>query len=303
MKHIRDKFLSLTSSPTGRFLTIVAAAIAAIVMVRGCQTPKLTTDVSHLVEKDTIGERVRETDPRRFPTSPTRTNGTAPGLPPLRLVDSNAPASTGEIALPPRRLIPCKLVNTVDSSSLDTPVIGLVTQNVYWRGRLMIPKDTEVHGRAQAHHLRDRIGSQGAWILIWTNGAETSIAGVALDMDKQDGQWGPTDGSAGLRGSREQSGKAEEIKLFAATFLAGLTEPFQQRQNSLLGSQVLPTLKNAALSGGGEVIESYAERLLRTIERESTFVRVPGGKTFYLYTLDPLRPPIDPINNPSSPRP
>ena len=50
--------------------------------------------------------------------------------------------------------------------------------------------------------------------------------------------------------------------------------------------------------GVGEVMESYAQRLLRTIEQESTFVRVPAGKAFYLYSLDPIRPPV--TNSPAA---
>lgn len=307
MNKILEYFRRLTASQAGRFISIVVAALAAVVVVRGCQQPKLAVDVSNLIPRDTSGERVREIDDQKLPTPRpqpvSKTNAATPVLPAIRFAGSNSPAPSAGLMLPARRLIPCKLVNTVDSSSLDTPIIALVTREVFWQGRLLVPKGTEVHGRAQAHHLRDRIGSQGAWVLIWPDGQEISINGLALDMDQKDDQWGLTDGSAGLRGSRERSGSAEEVKLFAATFLAGLTEPFQQRQNTLLGSEVLPTLKNAALSGTGEVIESYAGRLLRTIEQESTFVRVQGGKSFYLYTLEPIRPPVTPSNNTSSPQP
>ena len=51
-------------------------------------------------------------------------------------------------------------------------------------------------------------------------------------------------------------------------------------------------MQNAALSGVGEVMESYAQRLLNTIDQESTFVRVAAGKAFYLYTIDPIRSPV-----------
>ena len=306
MKPFREYFRQLTTSKTGGFITIVVAALAAIVVVRGCQPPRLAVDVSNLIKREESGELVRNADERKLPEPRpqpvSKTNTAVPVLPPIRFAVSNAPAPSAGPVLPARRLIPCKLVNTVDSSSLDTPIIALTTRDVFWRGQLLVPKGTEVHGRAQAHHLRDRIGSQGAWVLIWADGGEISLNGLALDMDQKDDQWGLADGSAGLRGTRENSGNAEKMKLFVATFLAGLTQPFQERQNTILGSQVLPTMKNAALSGTGEVLESYAERLLCTIEQESTFVRVPGGKTFYLYTLDPIHPPSN-RSTTSSPQP
>jgi len=307
MNTFRDNLRRLTGSKKGNVLLVAVAAVATIVVVRSCQRPPAAVDVTGSLESFSSGERVRPSEEIKLPTPRpqpvSRTNTPVSVLPPIRFAVSNAPAPAASLVLPGRRLIRCKLVNTVDSSSLDTPIIALVTTDVFWQGRLMVAKGTEVHGRAQAHHLRDRIGSQGAWVLIWADGGEVSINGIALDMDQKGEQWGLTDGSAGLRGSRERSGNPDEVKLFAATFLAGLTEPFQQRQNTILGSQVLPTMKNAALSGTGEVLESYAERLLHTIEQESTFVRVPGGKTFYLYTLDPIHPPVSRSTTTSSPQP
>ena len=128
-------------------------------------------------------------------------------------------------------------------------------------------------------------------MFVWRTGQTVPINGLALDRDRVGDHWGITDGSSGLRGSIEKTGNPEELKIFVATFLAGLTKPFEQRLNTVYGSQLLPTAQNAALSGAGEVIDSYAERLLRTIERESTFVRVGAGKSFYLYTLDRIVAP------------
>src|SRR5581483_8847357 len=42
------------------------------------------------------------------------------------------------------RLIPCELVITVDSSSIQTPIIGLVTEDIFHHGQLIIPAGTEV---------------------------------------------------------------------------------------------------------------------------------------------------------------
>ena len=61
------------------------------------------------------------------------------------------------------RLIPCETVITVDSASIQTPIIGLVTENIYFTGRLIIPAGTEVHGTAQADRSRERIASGTVW--------------------------------------------------------------------------------------------------------------------------------------------
>lgn len=245
-----------------------------------------------------MGEVVRnaQTFPavQRAIVPPPKTNSTPEPLPPIRWPGTNGAVSAETLTKPrlaSRRLIPVRLVNTVDSFSPETPIIGLVTEDVFFLGQLMIPKNTEVHARAQAGRFRDRIASQGSWTLVWPTGEELTVAGLALDRDYDGQRWGPTDGTYGLRGSLLRSDDFEELKLFFATFLAGMTEPFKERQTTVFGLQLAPTAENAALSGVGEVLQSYARRILENAERESLFVRVPSGRTFYLYTLEPIHPP------------
>ncbi len=101
------------------------------------------------------------------------------------------------------RLIPCALIVTVDSSSIQTPIIGLVTEDIYHNGRLIIPAGTEVHGKAQTDRTRERIASGDNWTLVWSSGEELRLSGIALDReaDPSGDGWAITDGSAGLRGN------------------------------------------------------------------------------------------------------
>ena len=62
------------------------------------------------------------------------------------------------------RLIPCETVITVDSSSIQTPIIGLVTEDIY-RGQMLIPAGTEVHGMAKTDHQRERIAGTPVGLL------------------------------------------------------------------------------------------------------------------------------------------
>ena len=72
---------------------------------------------------------------------------------------------------PPKRFIPfgtllkCKLVNTVDSSNLETPVIAILLEDVWQNGELVIPANTLVHGTARAGRIRDRITASGTLAL------------------------------------------------------------------------------------------------------------------------------------------
>ena len=103
------------------------------------------------------------------------------------------------------RLIPCELIVTVDSSGIQTPIIGLVTEDIYHNGRLIIPAGTEVHGKAQTDRSRERIASGNNWTLVWSSGEELRLSGIALDREADPGGdgWGITDGSAGLRAGKQ----------------------------------------------------------------------------------------------------
>jgi hypothetical protein len=188
------------------------------------------------------------------------------------------------------RLIPCELIVTVDSSAIQTPIIGLVTEDIYHNGRLIIPAGTEVHGKAQTDRSRERIASGNNWTLVWSSGEELRLSGVALDReaDPSGDGWAITDGSAGLRGRVLKTDDMAEIKLFAATFLSGAASAFTEQQNTIYGSQIAPTLQNAPLVGAQSVIQAYAKQISDSIQRDGFYVRVPAGKQFYLYVTQTI---------------
>lgn len=188
------------------------------------------------------------------------------------------------------RLIPCELTFTVDSSNIHTPIIGLVTEDIWHGGELIIPTGSEIHGRAQSGRFRDRIQTQDNWVIVFSDGRVLRFTGNGLtqDVDPDGHGWEVTDGSAGLRGQLITTTNPQEIKLLVATFLSGMSDLNQQTRGSVFGNQIVSNARNAALNGGGAVIDLYAQRILETIQRDATFVRVPSGSTFYVYLTQTL---------------
>jgi hypothetical protein len=232
--------------------------------------------------------------PSPLPTVPANQ---APTLVPISLfADSSAgvpPAKKlSAVFAPFGRLIPCETVITVDSSSIHTPIIGLVTENVYFRGKLVIPAGTEIHGTAQTDHQRERIASGNTWTFIWQNGMEMQIKAIALDreFDNSTNQtgWAITDGSAGLRGEIIKSDNFADIKLFAATFLSGAASALTEKQQTVFGPINSPTLNNAPFAGAQAVLQTYAQQIFDSIQKNGFYVRVPSGKQFYLYVLQTI---------------
>jgi len=218
-----------------------------------------------------------------------------PQLAPISLfADASAgvaePKSLGSIYAPYGRLIPCETVITVDSASIQTPIVGLVTESIYHAGKLVIPAGTEVHGTAQTDRHRERIASGNSWTFVWQGGEELRLKGVALDREFSGDQegWGITDGSAGLRGRILKTDNLAEIKLFAATFLSGAASSLTEKEQTIFGSVDSRSLNNAPFKGAEKVLSVYAQRIYDAIQRDGFYVRVPSGKQFYLYVVQTI---------------
>ena len=217
----------------------------------------------------------------------------------LFLAPPESSAATQPPSGPYGRLIPCETVVALESNHLETPIIGLVTEDVWHNGRLIIPAGAEVHGHAALDRTRERLAAQGGWRIVWRtpdadNGTELAVEGLALDreFDARTKSWGEHDGSAGLRGQVVKTDGDRELKLFAATFLATATAALQDTRTStgLLGESALPatTARNATLAGTGAVLREYAQTMREAIAKDGFYLRIPAGKAFYLYVTEKL---------------
>jgi hypothetical protein len=248
-------------------------------------------------------QRPDTTSPGESRPRGARDRGASPKPPaalPISLFASSASSGSAELSktyAPYGRMIPCETVVTIESSRLDTPVIGLVTEDVWHDGRLIIPAGAEVHGRASLDRSRERIAVAGRWVIVWRdgsslNGTELVLSGIALDRqrDETTGVFGMRDGSAGLVGQLIRSDNWHEIKLFASTFLAGMASGLQEMRNqgTAFGNLPVPVAsgKNAALQGTADVLNLYARQIQDVIARDGFYVRVPAGKQFYLYVTE-----------------
>jgi len=331
--------IQFVRSPLGAFLSFLLLVVIAFVVASGFQKSGEDAPAKEPSRSDLDltgkGQKVQTVNRSISPLAPSSSEPPAPPpassdsgkqkkatqLPPLSLYvePPNAPAPEqmplGDEYAPFGRLVQCELVVTVDSSSISTPIIGLVTDDVYHNGRLIIPAGTEVHGAAKVDRVRERIADGGSWTLVWQSGEELKVTGIALDREREPDEtgWSITDGSAGLRGQLLKSDDLAEVKLFAATFLSGAASSLTEREQTLFGSRATSSLRNAPFTGAQDVLNVYAKQILDTIQRDGFYVRVPAGKQFYLYvtqTLDKSHAivggtrlsKVSPKDSPSDPR-
>jgi hypothetical protein len=245
---------------------------------------------------------------------------TQPPVLPLTLFSAIAAKSGDESAsrAPYGRMIPCETVVTLESNRLATPVIGLVTEDVWENGQLIVPAGAEVHGRASLDRSRERLAAEGSWTIVWRTVAQQPahqlrVEGLALDRkrDRTTAALGEHDGTAGLRGQVLRTDDLRELKLFAATFLSTATMALQDTRSAagLLGESSIPasTARNASLAGTSAILREYAQQLRDAIARDGFYLRVPAGKAFYLYVTQSFGvsrvPPAAPTNVPPPPAP
>jgi hypothetical protein len=320
-------FLNFFKTKTGKlvaFIALFAAALTIFSVVRKHKpsaedAASVTALATNATDKPQVVQSVQrpmqvfnppppKSEPTNYPSSPssalpkpsrlpTVPANQAPVLSPISLfADSSAgipPAKKlSAVFAPFGRLIPCETVITVDSASIQTPIVGLVTENIYYRGKLVIPAGTEIHGTAQTDHQRERIASGNSWTLIWQNGLEMQIKAIALDREFENNTnqtgWAITDGSAGLRGEVIKSDNLADLKLFAATFLSGAAGALTEKQETVFGPINSPTLNNAPFAGAQSVLQTYAQQIFDSIQKNGFYVRVPSGKQFYLYVLQTI---------------
>lgn len=189
-------------------------------------------------------------------------------------------------------LLKCKLVNTIDSANLETPVIAVLLEDVWQNGKKVIPANTLVHGTARAGRLRDRVNASGTWRFVWQDGRELAFNGVALDREYEhdiDG-YGITDGSGGIKGRLMATDDLQELKVLASAALSGFARGTQDRTQTALGTTITGSVSNGVREGVGDVFDLYAKRTLKDIEENGYFVRVAAGKEFYVYVLESVDP-------------
>jgi hypothetical protein len=221
-----------------------------------------------------------------------------PPYPKLVHVSSPSPSKPFEPSAPtffaPRgMLIKAALVITVDSSSLETPVLALITEDVYWNRRLIIPAGTQVLAQAAQGRTRDRIEVKGNYTFIWADGREYNISCIALDHERlSDGSYALTDGSAGIRGQIVKNDQYAELKILVAEALEGMMNNNQQKFKSIYGLVPQNTSRNAALGGGSQAASAYSGLLTKRLEQDLDFVRVPAGTQFYIFTKDVFEPDL-----------
>lgn len=271
------------STPSGRLVGFVLLVLLALVLARGCR--RSAGPNSTMVKAHTSAPPVESNHRPLSPLGPAPVGGTNPPLPGLTVYGGASPE--GEVSAdfaPYGVIIPIKLVQAIESANAETPLIALTTEDLYHLKRLILPKNSLIHGRIRAGRTGDRIHSENAFVLVWPRGEQLTVTGLLLNQNRlPTGGWGADDGVAGIRGQLVRSDNWAELKLFVSTFLSAAAQTVEERQSTITGPSVLPSAKNASLQGSSAVLDRYVAQLVERTVQEAYVLRVPAGKGAFLY--------------------
>ena len=210
-----------------------------------------------------------------------------------------------EVFAPRGTLIKAALVITLESNAVGTPVLAMVTEDVYFQGKLIVPAGTQVQASASSTgqsasgstntRFRDRIDIRGNFTFIWADGSEYVMRGIALDHEPlSDGTFSLTDGSPGIKGRILKTDEYAELKLMISEAVQSYAKTQQSSFNSIYG--FIPGFGNkqqdTQLGAGIGAASAYSSLLMNKIDKDLEYVQVPAGTSFYIFTLDVFEPEL-----------
>ncbi len=243
--NLRKVWTEVFQKPAGRLLLflVIGGIFLAFILLRREPQPKpdntqvgkpaTQTKAYSFNEEISPPTRAQATPAER--ASDKMARATPPPKPPPSIpqtIFATKEQSISELFLPYGRMLRCELVNTVDSTNIDTPIVGLVIEDAWNDGRLIIqpaPKFTEPLKSRPSENVSAPTGN-GSWCFRTVeNFLFRNRLDCAPDPKKPDA-WQDTDGSAGLHGYFVKSDKYAEAKAILASMISAGRAHFLKRQ-------------------------------------------------------------------------
>jgi hypothetical protein len=218
-----------------------------------------------------------------------------PYVPPIGLYTANPssiPPNPEDQSAPYGQLLRCELAQTVMTSNLQTPVIAMVTEPLWWNGKEVIPAGVVVHGVAASSPMRDRVGTGNKWVLVWPhrnewNGKKLVLNAIALACDRTESAWAKIDGSAGIKGDVISNEDQKRMYAYMASFISGLGEGMVSESEDTTGSTTTKTTGGTFADALGKAFQKSAsdisDQLFKELSQSMFYVEARAGTEFYLY--------------------
>jgi len=211
---------------------------------------------------------------------------------------SSIPKNPKDQSAPYGQLLRCELVQTVMTSNLQTPIIAMVTEPLWWNGKEIIPAGVIVHGVAASSPMRDRVGAGTKWVLVWPhrnkwNGKRLILDAIALACDRTENAWSKIDGSAGIKGDVISNDDQQRMYAYMASFISGLGEGMVSENEDITSSTTTKTTGGTFADALGKAFQKSAsdvsDQLFKDLSKSMFYVEARAGTEFYLYIRQDIR--------------
>ena len=267
--------------------------------------PSDKTISSQIPPQNTVPQRkIKKSKPVVF-HSPSwqinRNSALKPYIPPIGLYTaklSSIPPNPKTQSAPYGQLLRCELVQTCITSNLQTPIIGMVTEPLWWNGQEIIPAGVIVHGVAASSPMRDRVGTGTKWVLVWPhrnewNGKRLILDAIALACDRTESAWSKIDGSAGIKGDVISNDDQQRMYAYMASFISGMGEGMVSENEDVTGSTTTKTTGGTFTDALGKAFQKSAsdisDQLFKDLSKSMFYVEARAGTEFYLYVRQDIR--------------
>ena len=195
----------------------------------------------------------------------------------------NGTRSDNKFAVPHGTMIACALLHPVVATQHQTPLVAVVTADVFVSGEVLIPEGTVIHG-STGSIIDDRLHPQKVWRFTQNDRSEALTASVLHSEIDHSGSF--QFGTAGFPGKRLDNPNRHTGRIFAATAIAAASRSLKQTSNGLFGNPPSYSPTNAGIEASAAVADRHADQLLEETRKKQPRLAVPAGATFYLYTTD-----------------
>ena len=156
--------------------------------------------------------------------------------------------------LPPGFTFPALLPDAIFSYNTIAPVMAVLEDDVKFRGRVVLPKNTRLVGSANTLHTLDRVNL--SWRLaVVPDGCEIEFSGIALSAD---------DGSGGVKGKVEKHEDSVAAQIAIKSILSGAQQ----------AAAIAAPIEGAVVSGfSGEANMMLDQNISKVKSLESIYVR------------------------------
>jgi hypothetical protein len=175
--------------------------------------------------------------------------------------------------LPLGSTLTAKLINSIISTNVGSPVIAEIPEDVLAHNTPSIPQGTKAIGQATYDDATQRIQVHFN-TFVYPEGDQHAVQAMAMEPD----------GSAGLSGDYHSQGGKRELGNFLGNFVSGFANGMEDRAATEFGVPYeIGSIRDGVLNGVSLSSQNEAKMLSDDLAKSKPYMTLSGGQSFIIY--------------------